>query len=153
MTKINPPAAFGPYFVASPDEEWNYHLFVVILPLDVIDRLTMAARHYAAQVRPNPLDNRGDNMHYPVRDKERVNLIRHCLINRTRYDATPRDYPWGYDQLLFRISVGSDSPEIIAERQLDLKLAILKLIGEYYPYLKTETEYQRWQLLGKPNER
>lgn len=155
MTKIphtTPPVGFGPYFAASPEAEWNYHLFVIVLPIEVIDQLTMAARHYAAQVRPNPLDNRGDNMHYPVRDKERVNLIRHCLINRTRTDATPRDYPWGYDQLLFRISVGSDSPEIIAERQLDLKLSILRLIAEHYPDLWEECIYQRWQLLGKPTE-
>lgn len=150
MTKINPPAAFGPYFAASPDEEWNYHLFVVILPLDVIDRLTMAARHYAAQVRPNPLDNRGDNMHYPVRDKERVNLIRHCLINRTRTDATPRDYPWGYDNLLFRIGAGGVDVE---ERQLELKLSILRLIACHYPALVSECKYQRWQLLGKPTEK
>lgn len=149
MTKINPPAAFGPYFATSPEVEWNYHLFVVILPLDVIDRLTMAARHYAAQVRPNPMDNRGDNMHYPVRDKERVNLIRHCLINRTRTDATPRDYPWGYDNLLFRIGAGGVDVEA---RQLDLKLGILAVIGETYPDLAKECRYQRWQLLGRPTE-
>lgn len=149
MTKINPPAAFGPYFVASPEAEWNYHLFVVVLPLDVIDRLTMAARYYAAQVRPNPLDNRGDNMNYPVRNKERVNMIRHCLVNRTRTEATPRDYPWGYDNLLFRIGAAGIDVEA---RQLDLKLSILRLIAEHYPDLWEECIYQRWQLLGKPTE-
>lgn len=149
MTKINPPAAFGPYFADSPDTPWNYHLFVVVLPLEVIDHLTMAARHYAAQVRPNPLDNRGDNMNYPVRNKERVNLIRHCLVNRTRHDATPRDYPWGYDNLLFRIGAGGVDVE---ERQLDLKLSILRLIADHYPDLWEECIYQRWQLLGKPTE-
>lgn len=147
MTKINPPSTFGPYFAESPEAPWNYHLFVVVLPIDVIDQLTMAARHYAAQVRPNPLDNRGENMHYPVRDKERVNMIRHCLINRTRTDASPRDYPWGYDNLLFRIGAGGVDVEA---RQLTLKLAILRLIAEHYPDLVLECEYQRWQLLGKP---
>ena len=125
-------------------------MFVQILPMDVIDRLTLAARHYARQVRPNPLDNRGDNMNYTVRDKERVNLIRHCLINRTRVEATPRDYPWGYDNLLFRIAAGGG--EDVLERQLVLKLSILRLIACNYPTLSTECEYQRWQLLGKPTE-
>lgn len=152
MTKIpcnTSPPGFGPYFADAPGQPFNYHLFVWVLPLDVIDRLTMAARHYAVQVRPNPLDNRGDNMNYPVRNKERVNLIRHCLVNRTRAEATPRDYPWGYDNLLFRIAQGGQD---ILERQLDLKLAILAIIRDAYPELADECRYQRWQLLGKPTE-
>lgn len=141
------PKEFGPYFAESPEAAWNYHMFVIILPIEIIDRLTLAARHHAAVVRPNPFDNRGDNMNYAVRDKERVNLIRHCLINRTRVDSGPRDYPWGYDNLLFRIAKGGVDVEA---RQLDLKLAILRVIAANYPYLTAECEYQRWQLLGKP---
>lgn len=142
-----PPEGFGPYFAASPTEPFNYHLFVQLIPLELIDKLTLAARHYAARIRPNPHDNRGGNMSYPVRDKERVNFIRHCLINRTRHDSMPRGYPWGYDNLLFRIAAGGQD---VLERQLDLKLSILRLIGDNYPTLAGECDYQRWQLLNKP---
>ena len=142
--RTDPPINFGPYFTDSSDAVRNYHLTIVILPIEVIDRLTMAARCHAAAVRPNPLDNRGDNMFYAVRDKERVGLIRHCLINRRRHDDPPRDYGKGYDNLLHRIDkAGID----VEARQLELKLSVLKLIGSNYPILATECEYQRWRLL------
>lgn len=101
LANCNPPKGFGPYYVADPATRYNQHMFVCILPLEVIDLLVLAARYESAQKRPNPHDNRGDRLLYVPTTREQVNFIRHCLINRTRYDSSPRGHQNGYDNMLF----------------------------------------------------
>jgi len=124
------------------DEPLNWHLTLVKLPMDVLRRLVVAARKLAAaspHLR-NPLDNRGDNLDYPARDKEMVAFCRHSLINRTPTQIYMiNGYSGSYDNLLSKIErKGVD----VKVRQLDLRLAVLHLIAETYPELVLECAEQ-----------
>lgn len=135
-----------PYFVPDSEEAMSapiqWHLTLVKLPMPVLRRLVVAARKMAAaspHLR-NPLDNRGNNLDYAAMPREMVAFSRHSLINRTPTQLHMLNgYANSYDQLLSKIErKGID----VATRQLDLRLAVLRLIGETYPELALETEEQ-----------
>lgn len=131
-----------PYFhpAERDDEPVNYHLTLVKFDREALDKLVLICRKKAAIVCPNPLDNRNGNLDYPVTDKERVGFLRHSAINRTDKNLHQMNgYSNSYDNLLYRIQKkGID----VAARQLDLKLAILRLIQASYPNLSLECEEQ-----------
>ena len=135
-----------PYWVVDLDAPITYHLRVSVLPMETIDRLVIAGRKYAAKMWPSPHDVRvaTNNFDYAPTDRERVNLIRHCLLNRTAKSRDkPSSYANGYDSILYRIAAkGID----VTRRQLDFKLLALRLIGEAYPNLKAECEHKAWSL-------
>ena len=125
-----------PYFhpVERDHESVNYHLTVMVLPLRVIDELTILARKDAAVKFVNPNDNRDGSLDYEPTNRERHALIRHMLLNRTEKNiGQGRGYQNSYDQILFKIEkVGID----VAARQLAFKKHAYALIAQYYPMLR-----------------
>jgi hypothetical protein len=123
------------------DEPLNWHLTVVVLPMPVLRRLVVAARKMAATTPHlrNPLDNR-TCLDYPAMPREMVAFCRHSLINRTPTQMHMLNgYSGSYDNLLHKIErKGID----VAARQLDLRLAVLRLIGETYSELALECAEQ-----------
>ena len=146
-------AALGvavPFWVPTDREHLpiTYHLSVSMLDREALDKLVLICRKKAAIVCPNPLDNRNGNLDYPVTNKERVAFLRHSAINRTDKNLHQMNaYSNSYDNLLYRIQKkGIDVPA----RQLDLKLATLRLIAETYPDLRLECEDQRFHAIHNP---
>ena len=137
-----------PYFVHDENAQINYHLTLCMLDREALDKLVLICRKKAAIVCPNPLDNRNGNLDYPVTNKERVAFLRHSAINRTDKNLHQMNaYSNSYDNLLYRIQKkGIDVPA----RQLDLKLATLRLIAETYPDLRLECEDQRFHAIHNP---
>ena len=134
-------AALGvclPYFVGPDDVCVNYHLTLLVLLPEELDKLVMLCRRKAATFHRNPLDNR-TTLDYPIRDRERHAFLRHSGLNRTPKNIHQiNGYHNSYDSLLHRIAKkGID----VAERQLTFKRHVCALIAEYYPHLKTEGEY------------
>lgn len=124
-------------------EPINWHLTMLKLPRGCLRRLVVLARVEAASKEHlrNPLDNRGDNLYYPATPKECVAFARHALLNRggPKQAHMTNGYTNSYDNLLSKIDrKGID----VADRHLNLKLAVLKLIAETYPELTLECEDQ-----------
>lgn len=132
-----------PYWVDDLDKPVSYHLTVLVLPLRVIDELTILARKDAAAKMPSPTDNRNGWLDYQPTDRERHALIRHMLLNRTsRNLGQGRGYINGYDNILFKIEkVGID----VRARQLAFKKHAYALIAQYYPTLRLEGEDALWR--------
>jgi hypothetical protein len=133
-----------PYWCIDLDKPITYHLRVSVLPMETIDRLVIAGRKHVAKIKPNPNDTRvaTDNYDYAPTDRERVNLIRHCLLNRTsKSHDKPSGYMNGYDAILHRIrQKGVD----VEQRQQEFKLLTLRLIAGAYPNLARECSHQAW---------
>ena len=130
-----------PYWVTNLDGPINYHMKLMLLTPEELDRLVIYCRKHAAKVNPSPTDNR-TNLDYPPTNRERCDVLRHICLNRTeRNSGTLAGYASGYDAMLHRIACkGVD----VEARQLELKRHIMLLIAEHYPYLKDEVEYQFW---------
>lgn len=129
-----------PYWIEDMDGPVTYHVKIMLLTPDELDRLVIFCRKQAAEFRPNPLDNRGDNLDYTPTNRERVDVLRHICLNRTEKNSgLLAGYHSSFDNLLHRIEKkGID----VARRQLELRRHVLALIAEHYPHLKTECEYQ-----------
>ena len=132
-----------PFWHTDDDKPVTYHLTVMVLPLRVIDELTILARKDAAVKFVNPTDNRNGLLDYRPTDRERHALIRHMLINRTTNNlGQGRGYQNSYDQLLFKIEkVGID----VIARQRTFKQHVFALIAQYYPMLRAEGDYALWR--------
>ena len=134
-----------PYFhpVERDHESVNYHLTVMVLPLRVIDELTILARKDAAVKFVNPNDNRDGSLDYEPTNRERHALIRHMLLNRTEKNiGQGRGYQNSYDQILFKIEKGGID---VAARQLAFKKHAYALIAQHYPMLRLEGEDALWR--------
>lgn len=120
----------------------DYHLKLALIDRETLDKLVLICRKKAAEINPNPLDNR-TNLDYPVTNKERVGFLRHSAINRTLKNLhQPSGYHSSYDALLYRIEKkGID----VAWRQLELRLSILQLIAAHYPDLALECREQAFK--------
>lgn len=131
-----------PYWVEDMDGPVTYHLTLVLLEPEVLDKLVMLCRKKAATFHRNPLDNR-TTLDYPIRDRERHAFLRHSGLNRTPKNIHQiNGYHGGFESILARIvKKGID----VAERQLTFKRHVCALIAEYYPHLKTEGEYYLWR--------
>jgi hypothetical protein len=129
-----------PYFVADLDKPVTYHLKLLLLTPEELDKLVLYARKEARRLNPNPHDNRGDNMEYPPTNRERVDCLRHLCLNRTPGNMnTLAGYSGSFDNLMSRIErKGID----VANRQLELRRQVLALIAQHYPALTKECEYQ-----------
>lgn len=132
-----------PFWHTDDDKPVTYHLTVMVLPLRVIDELTILARKDAAVKFVNPNDNRDGSLDYEPTNRERHALIRHMLLNRTEKNiGQGRGYQNSYDQILFKIEkVGID----VAARQLAFKKHAYALIAQYYPMLRLEGEDALWR--------
>lgn len=137
-----------PYFhpAERDDEPVNYHLTLLKLTPEELDKLVLICRKKAAIVCPNPLDNR-TSLDYPPTNRERVNALRHSCLNRTMKNCHQLNgYNASYDNILYRIEKkGID----VEWRQLELKLSILRLIAETYPDLATECREQQFHSTRK----
>ena len=118
----------------------TYHLTMVKFPADVLNRLVVAARADAAS-KPhlaNPLDNRKGLTYRPM-PREKVNFCRHCLLNRTPVQTQMSGYTNSYDNLISKIErKGVD----VAERIINFKVSVLRLIAATYPELSLEGDEQ-----------
>lgn len=132
------------------DKPITYHMRILQLNPEELDWLVLYCRKRAAVVSPNPLDNR-TSLDYEPTDRERVDVLRHCAINRSSGNLhTLAGYTNSFDALLHRIKVkGVD----VEARQLELRRQVLSLIAENYPHLKTECEYQLFLKEQKLNRR
>ncbi len=101
-------------------------LSIVVWPDDLLLRAVRIARKRA----PFPSN------HWPPTDREIINVIRHCLVNR-RADTWSRnaDYLNSYDSIATRIKLKGGDP-------MPLKIAVLRLIAEHYPRLAQEANRQ-----------
>ena len=80
-----------------------------------------------------------------------MNFCRHALLNRAsdKQVHMTSGYTNSYDNLLSKIArKGVD----VAERQLELKLAVLRLIAATYPDLAVEVEDQIFQSIHNHKE-
>lgn len=132
-----------PYWVEDMDALVTYHLTLVLLEPEELDKLVIFCRKQAAEFRPNPLDNRGDNLDYTPSNKERHSVVRHCLLNRTPGNSNMLGgYMHSYDNLMHRIEKkGID----VEARQMQLRRHICALIDTYYPELKLESAEYLWR--------
>lgn len=123
------------------DKPITYHMRILQLSPEELDWLVLYCRKRAAVVSPNPLDNRA-SLDYEPTDRERVDVLRHCAINRSSGNLhTLAGYTNSFDALLHRIKCkGVD----VEARQLELRRHVLSLIAEHYPHLATECHYQYW---------
>lgn len=130
----------------------TYHLTMVKFPVDVLDRLVVAARVDAAS-KPrlaNPLDNRKDLAYNPV-PREKVNFLRHTCLNRSsdKQAHIVTGYTNSYDNLISKIErKGVD----VAERILNFKVSVLRLIASTYPDLALECEEQIFHTIRNHKE-
>ena len=93
-----------PYWVTDLDGPLNYHLKLLLLTPEELDKLVLYARKEARRLNPNPHDNRGDNMEYPPTNRERVDCLRHLCLNRTPGNMnTLAGYSNSFDSLLSKI--------------------------------------------------
>ena len=143
-----------PYFhpAERDDQPVTYHLTMVKFPADVLDRLVLAARVDAASKEHlcNPLDNRKGLTYRPM-PREKVNFLRHTCLNRSsdKQAHIPTGYTNSYDNLLSKIKrKGID----VAERQLALKVAVLRLIAATYPELSLEVDEQIFHTIRNHKE-
>lgn len=128
-----------PYFVSDLDGPVNYHITLVVLTPAALDDLVIFSRKRAADHYPNPNDNRNGRLDYIPTDRERVDVIRHTLLNRTPMNShILAGYPCSFDNLLFRIEKkGVD----VDARQMELRRYVTRLISEHYPHLALECEH------------
>ncbi|NLH94308.1 MAG: hypothetical protein GX466_08880 [Candidatus Cloacimonetes bacterium] len=145
-----------PYFL--PDTEkamsgpLNYHLTMVKFPVNVLERLVVAARVDAASKEHlrNPLDNRR-GLRYPAMPRETVNFLRHTCLNRSseKQAHIPTGYTNSYDNIINKIErKGVD----VAERILNFKVSVLRLIAATYPELSLEVDEQVFQSIHNHKE-
>lgn len=128
-----------PYWQIDLDKPIVYHLKLLLLTPEELDKLVIIARKEARRMNPNPHDNRV-SLDYPPTNRERVDCLRHLCLNRTPGNMnTLAGYSGSFDNLMSRIErKGID----VANRQLELRRQVLSLIAEHYPHLKIECEYQ-----------
>ena len=140
-----------PYFhpVGWEDRVINYNLQLALLSREGLEKLAIYCRKKAADVVPNPLDNR-TNLDYPPTDRELVNVLRHSGLNRTEKNAHAMNgYSGSYDAIMYRIKKkGVD----VENRQMNFKAAVLRLIAATYPYLALECEEQIFHTLKGKND-
>jgi len=131
-----------PYFVEDLDSPVNYNLTLVVLSPENLDKLVLICRKKAADVVPNPLDNR-TNLDYPVTDRERHGFLRHCGLNRTPGNMrTMSGYLGSYDSIIHRINKkGVD----VEHRVAQFKKHVCALISTTYPNLALESSYYLWR--------
>ena len=146
-----------PYFL--PDTEkamsgpLNYHLTLVKFPVNVLQRLVVAARVDAASKDHlrNPLDNR-KGLRYPAMPRETVNFLRHTCLNRSseKQAHIPTGYTNSYDNIISKIErKGVD----VAERIRAFKVNVLHLIASTYPDLALECEEQIFHIIRNHKEK
>lgn len=141
-------AAIGvtiPYFhpVEWDDRPVTYHLTVTIVPRAVLERLTIVSRKRAAEILPNPNDNR-PNLDYKPTTREMHAVVRHMLLNRTVKNAGQgAGYHNGFDNILFKINAAG-GPHA-DQRKMDFKRHVCALISAHYPYLAVESTYYLFQ--------
>lgn len=131
-----------PYWIEDMGGPVTYHVKIMLLTPDELDRLVIFARKEAARVNPNPLDNR-ENLDYSPSNKEKHAVIRHCLLNRTPINSNMLGgYIHSYDNLMHRIEKkGID----VEARQMQLRRHVCALIDTYYPELKLESAEYLWR--------
>lgn len=132
-----------PYWQTDLDAPINYHMKVLLLTPDELDKLVLICRRRAAELNPSPTDNRNGNLDYEPTPKEKHSVLRHCCLNRTeRNSETLAAYANSYDNLLHRIEKkGID----VIERQMQLRRHICALIDTYYPELAMESADYLWR--------
>lgn len=132
-----------PYWVTNLDGHVNYHLKLLLLTPEELDKLVLICRRRAAVLKPNPNDNRNGNLNYDPSNKERHSVVRHCLLNRTPVTFnTLAAYANSYDNLLSKIErKGID----VTNRQMQLRRHICALIDTYYPELAMESADYLWR--------
>lgn len=141
-------AAIGvtvPYFhpVEWDDRPVSYHMTIAVLPRDVLEHLTIISRKRAAEILPNPNDNR-PNLDYKPTTREMHAVVRHMLLNRTDKNAGQgAGYHNGFDNILHKINT-TGGPHM-AKRKLDFKRHVCALIATYYPYLAVESAHYLFQ--------
>ena len=133
-----------PFFAHDLDQPVNFHVTLVVLPRDLLEKLTVAARKHAAELLPNEHDNRSGNLDYPATPREMHAMIRHTLLNRTPgNDGKASGYMRSYDNILHRIAAkGVD----VEARQLAFKRQVCALIAAHYgEWARKEGEYYLWR--------
>lgn len=130
----------------------TYHLTMVKFPVNVLERLVVAARVDAASKEHlrNPLDNRR-GLRYPAMPRETVNFLRHTCLNRSseKQAHIPTGYTNSYDNIINKIErKGVD----VAERILNFKVSVLRLIAATYPELSLEVDEQVFQSIHNHKE-
>ena len=132
-----------PYFVSDLDKPIVYHLKLLLLTPEELDKLVLICRRRAAELNPNPNDKRNGNLNYDPSNKERHSVVRHCLLNRTPVTFnTLAAYTNSYDNLLSKIErKGID----VTKRQMQLRRHICALINTYYPELAMESADYLWR--------
>ena len=131
-----------PFWVHDLDAPVNFHLTLLMLLPEELDKLVIFARKEAARVNPNPLDNR-ENLDYSPSNKEKHAVIRHTCLNRTPVNSNMLGgYMHSYDNLMHRIEKkGID----VEARQMQLRRHVCALIDTYYPELKLESAEYLWR--------
>ena len=119
-----------PFWTTDLDKPITYHLKLLILTPEELDRLVLIGRFHALRTKPSPTDNRNGNMFYPATDKERHSVLRHSCLNRTPGNMnTLAGYHGSYDAMLSKIErKGID----VVARQMQLRRHICALIDTYY---------------------
>jgi len=132
-----------PYWVKDLDGPINWHMKIMRLTPEELDRLVLICRRRAAELKPSPTDNRNGNLDYSPTNKERHSVVRHCLLNRTPITFnTLAGYANSYDNLLSKIErKGID----VTNRQMQLRRHICALIDTYYPELAMESADYLWR--------
>lgn len=132
-----------PYWVKDLDGPINWHMKIMLLTPEELDRLVLICRRRAAELKPSPTDNRNGNLDYSPTNKERHSVVRHCLLNRTPITFnTLAGYANSYDNLLSKIErKGID----VTNRQMQLRRHICALIDTYYPELAMESADYLWR--------
>ena len=132
-----------PYWHEDLDAVITYHLKLLLLTPEELDRLVLYCRKHAALTKPNPNDNREGHLDYEPTDKERHSVLRHCCINRTERTAhVIAGYAASYDNILHRIA--TKGVDVVA-RQMQLRRHICALIDAHYPHLALESAYYLWR--------
>lgn len=134
-----------PYFhpVEWDDRPVTYHMTLSVLPREVLERLTIVSRKRAAEILPNPNDNR-PNLDYTPTTREMHAVVRHMLLNRTVKNAGQgAGYHNGFDNILHKINT-KGGPDV-AQRKLDFKRHVCALIATHYPYLAVESAHYLFQ--------
>lgn len=134
-----------PYFhpVEWDDRPITYHMKITVLPREVLERLTIVSRKRAAEILPNPNDNRA-NLDYAPTLREMHAVVRHMLLNRTPNNASQgAGYHNGFDNILHKINT-KGGPDM-AKRKMDFKRHVCALIATHYPYLAVESAHYLFQ--------
>ena len=132
-----------PFWVEDLDKPVTYHLKLLLLTPEELDKLVLICRRRAAEIKPSPTDNRNGNLDYSPTNKERHSVVRHCLLNRTPVTFnTLAGYANSYDNLLSKIErKGID----VTNRQMQLRRHICALINTCYPELAMESADYLWR--------